>query len=480
MRAARPGTVWTRTPPTPEERAAYADAEPRAFWLDGVAPRAAQPAVVGREEADLLIVGGGFTGLWAALRAKEQDPGRDVVLVEAQRVGFGASSRNGGFAVASLTHGTANGAARFAAEMPALERLSLENFEGLCADVDRYAIPCALQRSGELMVATEPHQVAWLDEEAEALAALGHDVVRLDGEAMRAEVASPLYRGGVWDRTGAGVLDPARLVDGLLAAALRAGVRVFEHAAVEALRDDGSTVVASLPQGRLTARRVLLATSATTPLLAAMRRRVVPVYDYVLMTEPLTTQQRESIGWRRGQGIGDMGNRFHYTRMSADGRILWGGYEAVYRYGGPVRADLDEDEAVFAALSHNFFTTFPQLRGVRFTHRWGGAIDTCSRFSVFFGRALGGKAAWAVGYTGLGVAASRFGGRTALDLLDGTETEATRLRYVRDQPLPFPPEPLRWAAVQLTRNRLAAADDAAGRRGAWLRTLDRLGLGFDS
>jgi hypothetical protein len=117
---------------------------------------------------------------------------------------------------------------------------------------------------------------------------------------------------------------------------------------------------------------------------------------------------------------------------------------------------------------------------VRFSHAWGGAIDTCSRFSVFFGTAHDGRVAYALGYTGLGVAATRFGARVGLDLLDGRDTEATRLRYVRRKPVPFPPEPLRSAVIQLTRNRLAAADADAGRRGLWLRTLDRLGLGFDS
>jgi glycine/D-amino acid oxidase-like deaminating enzyme len=175
-----------------------------------------------------------------------------------------------------------------------------------------------------------------------------------------------------------------------------------------------------------------------------------------------------------------MGNQFHYYRMTADGRILWGGYDAVYRYGGPVGPHLDDHEPAFAMLSQHFFTVFPQLEGVRFSHRWGGAIDTCSRFSVFFGNALGGRAVYALGYTGLGVGASRFGGRVALDLLDGRATEATELAMVRRRPLPFPPEPLRSAVIQLTRNRLAAADLNEGRRGVWLRTLDRLGLGFDS
>jgi glycine/D-amino acid oxidase-like deaminating enzyme len=207
---------------------------------------------------------------------------------------------------------------------------------------------------------------------------------------------------------------------------------------------------------------------------------VLPVYDYALMTEPLDAARRESIGWRHRQGVGDAGNQFHYYRLSADDRILWGGYDAVYRFGGPVGDHLDDHDATFGKLAQHFFATFPQLEGMRFTHRWGGAIDTCSRFSVFFGTALGGRVAYATGYTGLGVCASRFGAEVALDLVDGRETEATRLAYVRRRPVPFPPEPLRTGVVRLTQNRLAAADRRQGRRGLWLRALDRAGLGFDS
>jgi glycine/D-amino acid oxidase-like deaminating enzyme len=228
------------------------------------------------------------------------------------------------------------------------------------------------------------------------------------------------------------------------------------------------------------ARRVLLATSAHPPLLGAIRRRVLPVYDYVLVSEPLGAERRASIGWSRRQGLADGANRFHYYRLTADDRILWGGYDAVYRYGGPVGPAHDDHDPTFATLAQHFFTTFPQLEGVRFSHRWGGAIDTCSRFSVFFGTAHAGRVAYATGYTGLGVAATRFAARTALDLLDGRETERTRLDMVRRRPVPFPPEPLRSAVVRLTQRELARADERQGRRGTWLRLLDRLGLGFDS
>jgi glycine/D-amino acid oxidase-like deaminating enzyme len=470
--------AWPNSAPTGAQRAAYADAEPRSFWLR--APRSPSPALAGSVDADLCIVGGGFTGLWAALYAKTLDPAREVVLLEAETAGFGASGRNGGFAVASLTHGLENGLARFADELGTLERLGLENFAGLVGDLSLHGIDCDYEPTGELAALISPYQEAWVEEIGSLLERFGHDVTLFDGPAMRAEVASPMYVGGVWDRTGAGVLDPGKLAGGLRAAALRAGVRVHEHSAVHDLRAAGEGVEALTASGRVRARRALLATSAYPPLLRSIRRYVVPVYDYVLVTEPLSAARRASLGWQRRQGIGDGDNQFHYYRLTADDRVLWGGYDAVYRYGGPVGPRFDEHDPTFAKLSQHFFTAFPQLEGVRFTHRWGGAIDTSSRFSVFFGLGLGGRVAYATGYTGLGVAAARFGGRTALDLLDGRETEATRLRYVRRKPVPFPPEPLRWAAVSLTRNRLAAADRHEGRRGAWLRLLDRLGLGFDS
>ena len=210
----------------------------------------------------------------------------------------------------------------------------------------------------------------------------------------------------------------------------------------------------------------------------ALRRAAV--YDYALVTEPLDRERRGSIGWTRRQGLTDLGNQFHYYRLTSDDRILWGGYDAVYNFANGMGPRHDERAASFELLAGHFFETFPQLEGLRFTHRWGGAIDTCSRFSVMFGRALGGSAVYAVGYTGLGVAASRFGARVALDLVDGRDTERTRLTMVRTKPVPFPPEPLRWAGITLTRRALAKADRRDGRRGPWLRLLDRLGLGFDS
>jgi glycine/D-amino acid oxidase-like deaminating enzyme len=428
----------------------------------------------GTLEADLCIVGGGYTGLWAALYAKALDPGREVVVLEATRCGNGASGRNGGFVHASLTHGTRNGLTRFPGEIETLERLGTENFDGLARDLENLGIDAEFEATGDLTVALEPREIADLADEADLLRRFGYDTELLDAEQTRAQVNSPSFVGALWTRTGSALVNPGRLADGLRAAAARAGVRIHEQSPARELRRPATVVTEG---GMVKARGVVLATSAYPPLLRAVRRYVAPIYDYALVSEPVDPSLIE---WRRRQGVSDMGNQFHYYRLTADGRILWGGYDAVYRYGGPVSPGLDDHEPTFAKLSQHFFTVFPQLEGLRFTHRWGGAIDTCSRFSVFFGRALGGRVTYALGYTGLGVCASRFGGRVALDLLDGRATEATALAMVRRRPLPFPPEPARSAVIQLTRNRLAAADRNEGRRGLWLTALDRLGLGFDS
>jgi glycine/D-amino acid oxidase-like deaminating enzyme len=472
---------WPLTPPTADERRAYADAEPRPFWLAELPAREPCPPLRGVAEADLCIVGGGFTGLWAALQAKADDPERDVVLLEAGTIGCGASGRNGGFVIGSLTHGLENGLARFGDEIELLERLGRENLSGLVADLERHGVECDLELTGELTPSVAAYQDEWADETAALYGRFGYEVeVFADAAAMRAEVDSPLYRGGAWVKDSGGVLDPAKLALGLFEAARRAGVHVHEGTPVGSLEQAGDRVAVRTPGGTLNARRVVVGTSAYPSPVRGVDRYIAPVYDYALMSEPLSPAQLRAIGWHRRQGIGDAGNRFHYYRLSADNRILWGGFDAVYRYGGPVRPDLDDDDATFARLVQNFRVTFPQLEGLRFTHRWGGAIDTCSRFSVFFGTALRGRVAYATGYTGLGVASTRFGARVALDLVDGRETDATRSRYVRRKPLPFPPEPLRTAVIQLTRNRLAAADRRDGRRGIWLGMLDRLGLGFDS
>jgi glycine/D-amino acid oxidase-like deaminating enzyme len=431
-------------------------------------------------DTDLLVVGGGLTGLWSALRALEADPGRSVVLVEADRVASGASGRNGGFLSSSLTHGISNGLARWPEEMTALERLGRENFEQTRATLTRHGIECGWGERGEIDVATHSHQLPWLEEEASEARRFGWEAVVLDREQLRLQIDSPTYLGGVWRRDGVALVDPARLAWGLANVIEDRGAQLYERTPILDLRSQGTEVLARTPAGRIRARRVVLATSAFPPLARSIRRYVIPVYDYVLATEPLSDDRMAAIGWSNRQGVSDLGNRFHYYRLTEDRRLVWGGYDAIYHFGGRTGPALEQRPATHNLLLAHLLDTFPALEGVRFTHRWAGAIDTCSRFCATFGRALGGRAVYAVGFTGLGVGASRFAADVALDLVDDRQSERTALRLVRERPIPFPPEPLRYAVVQATRAALARADRRDGRRGAWLKLLDRVGAGFDS
>ncbi|MGW4033587.1 NAD(P)/FAD-dependent oxidoreductase [Streptomyces sp. NPDC004838] len=458
-----------------------ADAQPLSFWLDDPAKPAPLPALTGDEHCDLLVVGGGYSGLWTALLAKERDPEWDVVLIEGHEVGWAASGRNGGFCAASLTHGLGNGISRWPGEITRLEELGDRNLDGIERTVEKYGIDCEFERTGAIDVATEPYQLAELTEMYEEAGRLGFGGLELlDQDAMRTQVDSPVFLGGMWDRRGTAMLHPAKLAWGLKRACLDLGVRIYENTRGLELSSAGPGTAVRTPYGRVFARRVALGTNVFPSLVKRVRPYTVPVYDYALMTEPLSAEQLASIGWGGRQGLGDVANQFHYFRLTADHRILWGGYDAIYPFGGRVSAEMDHRPETYLKLAEHFFRYFPQLEGLRFSHAWGGAIDTCSRFSAFFGTAHGGKVAYAAGYTGLGVGATRFGGDVMLDLLSGQRTERTELEMVRSKPLPFPPEPVAWAGIGLTKWSLARADAQGGRRNAWLRTMDRLGLGFDS
>ena len=457
---------------------ALADAQPKCFWLDQL-DREPRPALAGEERADLLIVGGGFTGLWTAIHAKEADPDRDIVLLEADAVAEGASGRNGGFADPSLTHGLHNGLHHFPREINAIEKLGLENYHGYIAALERHGVDSHLEQTGLLSVATAAYQVANMREYFEHLGRFGHEAEWLDRDAVQRQVASPTYHAGVFRRIYS-IVDPARVAWGLCDAAQRLGVRIYEGTRVDELRASGSGIEARTGAGRVRADKAVFATNAFRSPVRRMRRATIPVWDYALMSEPLSASQLASLGWERRQGVADSGNQFHYYRLSVDNRILWGGYDGIYPFGSRIRPEDQQRRASFVGLSRRFFETFPQLEGLRFTHTWGGPIATTTRFCMDVGTAYGRRVSWATGYTGLGVVASRFGARVALDLLDRPDAAHLALRFVCRRPFPWPPEPLRTLAVELTQRGLAKADRNEGRRGPWLRLLDGLGLGFDS
>ncbi|TPW73482.1 FAD-binding oxidoreductase [Schumannella sp. 10F1B-5-1] len=473
-------TVFERqAPPASAIDHALAGSRHEVFWLDDV-ERPAHPRLDGEIEADLVVVGGGYTGLWTALLAKERNLGLRVVVLEAQRVGWAASGRNGGFVEASLTHGDENGRRRWPEEMPLLDALGARNLDEIEATITRYGMQVDAQRTGTLSVAVEPHQVEWLRDEP-----VDDDHVFLDQDAVRAQVGSPTYLAGSWDRRGTLLAHPAKLALELARVAVELGVEIYEHSPATAVDDDPSGpadagVRVRTKHGAVRAEQAVLATNVFPSLLKRNRLMTVPVYDYVIATEPLTAEQLAAIGWTNRQGLADLANQFHYYRMTADDRIVFGGYDAVYHYGGRVRAAYEDRASSYRMLTSHLLTTFPQLEGIRVTHRWAGAIDTSTRFCAFYGTARSGRVAYAAGFTGLGVAATRFAAQVMLDQLDGADTERTRLRMVRERPVPFPPEPAASMGINATRWSLDRADHSEGRRNLLLRGLDALGLGFDS
>jgi glycine/D-amino acid oxidase-like deaminating enzyme len=440
------------------------------FWLDDAAGTS-YDELTASTTADLTVVGGGYLGLWTAVHAKRRDPGRRVVLLEAHTVGWAASGRNGGFCEASLTHGEDNGRSRWPEEYDVLERLGADNLDAFEADVRDLGLACEWERTGMLEVAVEEHQVAWLREERDSF---------LDQAAVRARIDSPLFLAGASGGDTTALVHPARLAHELARVAADLGVEVHEHSAATALRRSGDRMEVHTDRAVVTSDHVALATNVFPSLLRRNRLMTVPVYDYVLMTEPLSDAQLASIGWADRSGLGDLANQFHYSRLTRDNRILWGGYDAIYPPGGQVAARHEDRPESHARLASHFLATFPQLEGIRFTHRWAGAIDTSTQFTAFYGLTHGDRVAHAAGFTGLGVGATRFAGEVLLDLLAGEETERTRLQMVRERPLPFPPEPFASAGINLTRWSLDRADHRGGRRNTFLRALDRAGLGFDS
>ncbi len=459
---------------------ALAAAKPTVFWTDRPDAPGARERVRGPVEADLVIVGGGFTGLWAAILALQRDPGRRVVVVEATVIGDGASSRNGGMVDPSVAHGAENASLHWPEQTDTLARLGDENFEALRATIDDHGIDCDYRSVSWLNVATEQWQLDALEAAMPVLTANGKQVELLDGDATQEKIASSIYIGALRLLDHGALVDPARLVWGLAELAERLGAVLYDHSAATAIEPDGDRLVVGTETGQVSAERVLVATNAWRGPVRQMNRYVAAVYDHVLVTEPLTEAQMASVGWHGWEGIDETAHQFHYLRRTADRRILWGGYDANHHWRSRVDARFDQHGQTHQALATQFFDAFPQLEGLDFSHRWGGPIGTTTRFTAAWGTRFDGRLSWVGGYTGLGVAASRFGARVALDLLDGRASEATDLDMVRRKPFPFPAEPFRSAAIAATKASIRYADRHEGRENLWLKMLGRFGVGFDS
>ncbi|MGZ9235161.1 MAG: NAD(P)/FAD-dependent oxidoreductase, partial [Anaerolineales bacterium] len=272
-----------------------ADASPIPFWLDDPNRPSAEPELTKNSSTDLLVIGAGFTGLWTALLAREENPGRDVTILEAGEVATGASGRNGGFMDASITHGLQNGLARWPEELPILLALGVTNLDEIESTIKRLGIDCDYLRSGDVGMASESYQVEDMKVEMEISARYNIRSKFYDREQVQEIVKSPMFIAGLNYPDHAALVNPAQLAWGLRQACLDLGVRLYEHSGVLKLIEENNHVIAYTPHGRVRASRVALGTNAFPPLLKGLKHYIVPVYDYALMTEPLTPAQRESI-----------------------------------------------------------------------------------------------------------------------------------------------------------------------------------------
>lgn len=433
------------------------------LWLDTVdEPLTPRPALAGDTDADVAIVGAGYTGLWTAYYLIAADPTLRILVLEAEIAGFGASGRNGGWCSALFPASKAALARAHGREAAlAIKRTMQESVDevGRVAQAEGIAIDWA--KGGTLAIATLATHVNRLRAEVDEEHAWGTaDVAWLDGREARAAIGVPGILGASYTPHCA-VLHPARLVRGLAGVVEARGVQIAEGTRVTELRA-GAVATA---HGTVRADVVVRATEAYTPLLPGLRRTVVPLYSLVIASEPLPTAFWDDVGWRRRETLTDGGHLMIYAQRTADDRIVLGGRGAPYHFGSTVRPEFDRDDDVHAALERRLHELFPGARDARITHRWGGPVAAPRDWHASVGFDGRTGVAWAGGYVGDGVSTSNLAGRTLADLITGAASDLTRLPWVGHRSRRWEPEPLRWLGINASLRLMASADPAEARNG---------------
>jgi glycine/D-amino acid oxidase-like deaminating enzyme len=421
------------------------------------------PALEGDTDADVAIVGGGYTGLWTALALKELEPGLDVVVLEAEEeCGLGPSGRNGGFVHGYWSH-LPRLRERFGDDGAlAVGRAADAIVPGIGAFCEANGIDAWLRVGGMLRVSAAPAQDGSVDKEVEAAHALGvaEEAVPLPARELAQRIRSPRFRRGAFLRDCATV-QPARLARGLRRVA--AGrVRLHERTRVTAI-EDGCVETA---HGRVRARDVVVATNAAAAGWKPLRRRLTIFGSYVVLTEPVP-DLLERIGWTGGEAVIDGRMFLHYFRTTADGRVLMGSGSGPMGFAGRLDRRFTHDEPTAARAEQGLRRLLPDLAEAQVTHAWGGPIDVSSDHLPFFGTVPGARIHYGAGYSGHGVGPSWLGGRILARLVLGLEDELTRLPLVTRRVPRLPPEPIRRLGGGLVRASIMACEEAEeeGRRG---------------
>ncbi|MCD8511513.1 MAG: FAD-binding oxidoreductase [Bacillus sp. (in: Bacteria)] len=436
----------------------------KSFWLETVGEYEEREALGSDLTCDVCIVGGGFTGLSTAIHLKEKDPSLRVVVLESQVVGYGASGRNAGFSMRlfGVTMELTN--LRYGKErLKEADQYMVDAVDHLEKMIDRYDIDCDYVRDGMITVATNRQQLKHLEKEMKMAEELGLEGLKwLDEEETRRLVNSPTYLGARYDETCA-LLQPAKLARGLAVAAEKLGVEIYERTPVIDVRVGEKEVVTSV--GTVSSKKIVLATNAYSSFQKKLKRKQIPLFTYISLTEPLTEEQLSEIGWGQRVGVEDARNLLHYYRLTPDNRLLLGGNDVRYYFGGGLEAgdassghDVDRNEEIRDRLQQQIKDTFPGLADVKFTHHWGGPISASLDLVPVIGE-LGPDVLYSMGCIGHGVSLTNYNGLTLAELLMGEESKRTDFYIINRRTTYIPPEPLRYVTVNGIRKYLKWEDN---------------------
>lgn len=430
------------------------DYENLSFWQQDVNAQVTRNKLTSNVRTDICIIGAGFTGLSTAIHVKEKNPEMNVTVLEADFVGYGASGRNAGFSmrlfgisleITKLLHGKE--------KTKAADDYVLDAVNYLEEMIAHYKIDCNYERNGMMTIASNKQELKQLYKEAKIASELELAGLSLMDKTMTQNlVHSPTYLAGRHDEDAA-LLHPAKLIQGLAETAEKLGVHIYEQSEVTHLASDKRLVSTKL--GTVQAKKIVVATNAYSTFHPSLNKNQIPIYTYIVLTEPLTDEQLQSLNWETRLGIEDSRNFLHYYRLTHDNRILIGGGEALYYYNGPLHEN--KSEQMKDRLQADLLEIFPQLKGIRFTHHWGGPISATLDLIPTIGR-INEDVFYSVGCMGHGVSLTNYNGLTLAELLLNKRSKRTDFFIVDRKALRIPPEPLRYPTIAAIRNYLRFED----------------------
>jgi glycine/D-amino acid oxidase-like deaminating enzyme len=420
---------------------------PKSYWMT-TRDYTPGPCLAKDIDVDVAIVGGGFTGLSTAFHLKKEQPDLRIAIFESEVIGFGASGRNGGFNMTLFGLTLSITALRFGKAKAKEAHLYMERAVDLLKKlVDELNLDCDYEHPGFLRVATSEKYKKRIQHEIELAHKLGIDGIQwLDQDQTREQVNSPMYLGAWWEPR-CGILNPAKLSWSWADLLRRMGIELYEKTPVTEIKRKPKKIELMTPQGTVRAEKAVLATNAWSHFFPKLKRKQLPVWTHIVISEPLSDEQYQSIGWQNRQGIEDARNLVHYYRLTTDNRIVMGGRD-VSLSKGFYDMDQDDNEQTFEGLRQDVYELFPTLKGAGFTDAWGGPVSVPLDMAPAIGYMGDERVVYSLGCVGHGVSLTHLNGQTIRDLILERKTDLSDVFFVNRTTIPWPPEPFRTLGVK--------------------------------